>query len=290
MRSAPDHLLAAAREAEAARRGRQDVTRWHRRTPRQVGYRLLRALTLGCQLGSALAIVGYVVLDFTGYLYTPEVFMAPHVEVQGNTRVTSSEILRAAHLAPSIQLWAWSLEDIRERAEQHPRVLHVRVERNFPDGLTLTVEERVPRALLLGDPLLEIDADGVVLGVYDRTRTPRCPVVTGHGLTDLVPGMRIESSAVHEALAVIASYEVSPSNAQAPIAEVALVETGEAVLWLHPGLQVPYGSGVDTVQWGRLAAVLKDLRARGTGLHRVATIDLRFAHIVPVRLRTVVAG
>lgn len=285
-----ERLRVAAREAETARSGKQEIPRWHRRSLRQVGLRLLRAVTWGCQLGSALAILGYVAIDFTGYLYTPDVFSAPHVTVQGNTRVPSAELLHTARLAPSIHLWAWSLPDICARAELHPRIAHARVEREFPDGLTLIVEERTPVALLLGDPLLEIDADGVVLGAYDRERTPPCPVLTGHNLGYLPPGTRVEAAEVREALDVIRSYAASLAYARAPIAEVALGGEDGPVLWLRPGVRVPYGEGVDTMQWARLEAVLNDLRARGTGLHRVATIDLRFAHIVPVRLRTTARG
>lgn len=290
MSATSERLRAAAREAETAHSGKQDIPRWHRRSRRQVGLRLLRAVTWGCQIGSALAILGYVAIDFTGYMYTPDVFAAPHVTVRGNTRVPSADLLRAARLAPSIQLWAWALPDIRARAERHPRIARARVEREFPDGLTLIVEERTPLALLLGEPLLEIDADGVVLGAYDRERTPPCPVITGHNLGYLSPGTRVDAVEVREALDVIRSYAASPAYARAPIAEVALRGEGGPVLWLHPGVRVPYGDGVDSMKWARLDAVLNDLRARGTGLHRVATIDLRFAHIVPVRLRTTASG
>ena len=111
-----------------------------------------------------------------------------------------------------------------------------------------------------------------------------------HGVLMPEVGTRILTPAVREALAVIDSYTASASHARIPIAEVSLGTAARPTLWLQPGLQVPCPLGTAPEQWSRLDAVLEDLRARGTGLHRIASIDLRFAHIVPVRLRTVVAG
>lgn len=290
MSPAVEHVAATAREAQRERAHRQAVRRWHQRSGRLVGYRLFRAVTRGFQIGSAVAIIGYVALDFTGFLHQHNTFLVPHITVRGNTRVTSSEMIRAARLAPSIDLWAWPLTDIRARVELHPRIRTVRVIREFPDEMVLEIEERQPVALILGDTLLELDADGVVLGPYERGRSPLGPVLTGHGLTDLRPGTRIQAPAVSEALAMSESYRAADAAQRVPIAEIALDAATGPVLWLEPGVQVPCPDGIEPIQWARLDAVLSDLHARGTGLHRVAAIDLRFAHIVPVRLRTIAAG
>ncbi len=280
------HVRAAAR----ARAHEQAIRRWHQRSKRQVTIRALRVMTRGFQIGSALAIVGYLALDFTGFVHRSDTFRVPHITVRGNTRVTSSEIIFAARLAPSIDLWAWPLADIRARAERHPRIQSVRVYRDFPDRLVLVVKEREAVALVLADGLLEIDAAGVVLGAYQRGRSPIGPVLTGHGLAGLQPGDEVEAPAIREALAMAVSYAASESGAQVSIAEIALGHPAGPVLWLDPGVRVPCPVGIEPLQWARLDAVLNDLRARGTGLDRVAAIDLRFAHIVPVRLRTVATG
>lgn len=285
-----ERVSARAREVAEARALQQAVPRWHQRSGRQVTLRLLRAVTRGFQIGSALAVVGYVALDFTGFLNRSDTFQVPHIIVRGNERVPSSDVIFAARLAPSIGLWAWPLAEIRDRAAHHPRIRAARVYREFPDSLVLEVEERTPVALILAGPLMEIDAEGVVLGPYEPGRSPIGPVLTGHGLADLTPGERVETPRVREALALAVSYATRASADRVAIAEIAVEQAGGPVLWLEPGVQVPCPTGMEPIQWARLDAVLNDLRGRGTGLHRVAAIDLRFAHIVPVRLRTVATG
>lgn len=287
-RSTTSRLLESARAAEKP--SRQEVRRRRRWLREQMMVRLLRVATRGLQAGCALVLFAYVALDFTGFVHDPTRFTVPHIQVRGNTRVTSEDVIATARLAPSVSLWAWPLAEIETRVERHARIARATVLRDFPDRLVIEVEEREPAVLLLGDPLMEVDGEGIVLGPYESGRSPVRPVVTGHGLTDLTPGDRIEDPGVQHALAIAASYERSASHRRIPLAEIALDRPGGPVVWLDPGVQVPCPETPAPIQWARLDAVLNDLRARGTGLHRVAAIDLRFAHIVPVRMRTVAAG
>lgn len=288
MKRTRSRLEETARTVGRARR--QEVRKWHRRAGRHVVFRFARVALRGVQIGVGLVVAAYLCLDFLRLIHAPNQFTVPHIEVIGNTRVRSEEVMAVARLAPSISLWAWPLDEIRERAELHPRIKTARVSRDFPDELVIHVQEREPVALLLGPTLIEVDADGIVLGFYERGQSPVRPIITGHGLPGLMPGDHIQSVAVQQALALITSYERSGSHERVRLAEVALGGADGPVIWLDPGVQVPCPPTTVPMHWARLDAVLGDLQARGTGLHRVAAIDLRFAHIVPVRMRTVATG
>jgi len=279
-----------ARQVSMSAESRQEVRRWHRRAPRALALRALRVVTTGFQVGSVCALLAYGGMDLWAFVTHPDTFRIPHIVIRGNTRVTSEELLTVARLAPSINAWAWPLPEVQRRIEGHPRVKQALVLRDFPGEMEVDITERQPVALLLGDPLLEIDADGVVLGAYERQRSPICPIISGHGLRLPKIGERIDSPAVQSALALIVGYSHVEASERVKLAEVALDKAGSPVAWLDPGVQVPCEMPMSELQWARLDAVLNDLRSRGTGLHRVAAIDLRFAHVVPVRLRTVATG
>lgn len=90
---------------------------------------------------AAAAAGGYYAANWPG-------FYVKHVTVAGNLRVSRSEILKRAAIAPAQNLWLQSMSKAAARVKAIPYVQDVRVHRSLPADLAITVSERKPFALV----------------------------------------------------------------------------------------------------------------------------------------------
>lgn len=93
----------------------------------------------------ALSAIGLAVVLATvatlALLYLP-MFQVSKVTVAGNSHVTSEEIEDAAAITPSTPLVRVNTHAAAERVAALPWVSKVKVDRSFPDSVSVTVEER----------------------------------------------------------------------------------------------------------------------------------------------------
>ncbi len=97
------------------------------------------------------------------------VFRLEEVAVHGNRRLSDQAILRQAALAPGTYLWTVSPRRISARLQGLREVRSVTVGMGLPGRITLDIRERQPVAVLTRSdgtgPWMEVDAEGVILGV-----------------------------------------------------------------------------------------------------------------------------
>lgn len=97
------------------------------------------------------------------------------VDVQGATRETRTAVERAAAVRDGAPLLTLDTGEVARRVEALPWVASATVDRDFPDGITITVEERLPvawtrRPVPIGAPagtvgaVAVVDVSGRVLG------------------------------------------------------------------------------------------------------------------------------
>jgi cell division protein FtsQ len=195
-------------------------------------------------------------------------FDAKEITVSGNRRVSRSEILMHAAVAPHVSIWLQNTGAMARRIAEIPYIATVTVRRIPPAILRIRVAERVPYAEIRSgweDAL--VDRSLRVLEPADPGTT--LPVIVLDRDIELVPGEfvrgRTATDLVHACSALIAA-RITP-------AELELDRFGGLVATLPSGVRLMLGSQSDLAQ--KLALVHAILGQAVAPGRRIAAIDLR---------------
>ena len=108
-------------------------------------------------------LIGYIAFFFililcVLYLQSP-LSNVRHIEVRGNEHITDGEIVRLSGLSSKTSFWKVKSDAIIEKISSHPEIKTVKVQRQFPNRVIFTVEERKRVAYIYNNqkflPLLE---------------------------------------------------------------------------------------------------------------------------------------
>ena len=207
-----------------------------------------------------------------------------HVRAAGNRVVSEREILSLAGIPKNERLFALDLNTIRQRIEQHPYVRSASVNRDPPDGITITIDERVPIAAIALDRLLYIDAEGVVLPTAGSGEVPDLPVVTGDlPAAGCVPGRRVTTENLLEAIEILTTARKIGDDLYHLISEVHIEKGRDIVLIMaESGVPVAFGHDNAAMKLLTLDGFWKEIVGeRGAGDLR--TLDIRFANQIVAR-------
>jgi cell division septal protein FtsQ len=196
---------------------------------------------------------------------------------------------------PGDDLLAVDAESVARRVSRHPRIASARVTRGWNRVLRVEVVERPPVALWMGERLLEVAADGTVLGpppegerdwpVPAGRRDPRglgLPLLTGIDARGIHAGQHVPGEGARQALAFLARLRAYGLDGDGWISEIWAHDPGGLVaVTLDGGIPVRLGDG-------RLGP--RKVKALRTVLDRVAGeedpvdfVDARFRHQVIVK-------
>ncbi|MFN0264289.1 cell division protein FtsQ/DivIB [Tepidamorphus sp. 3E244] len=107
------------------------------------------------------------------------------VEISGNEVLDDEAIVDTAGLLPGVSLIGIDANRARDRLQALPWVASARVQKFFPDTLSIDVVERVPFAVWQHDGQFHIiDRTGVLLRPASVDQLPELPVVVGAGAAD----------------------------------------------------------------------------------------------------------
>ena len=210
-----------------------------------------------------------------------------HVRTEGNRIVGENEILDLAAIPKNGKLYAVDLSDARLRVKQNPFVKTVSVNREAPDGVSITVTERVPIAAIVLDRLLYLDVDGFVLPLVRSEGVSDLPVLTGDlPAAACIPGKRIISANVLDALEILATARMIGEELYRLISEVHIDGDRDIVLYTsESGVPVVFGRGDAAMKLLKFDGFWKAIvTQRGAG--ELRTVDLRYADQVVVRWMT----
>lgn len=157
-----------------------------RRRPALVFRNTLLALLL---LALLVAIVPFSRWFYAKAVSQNDFFTLRHADVITDGVLSADHILRAAGVAVGANLFAFSLDDLRNRIAADPLVQSVTVVRRLPDTLLVSVSERRPVARITAAGVaasLAIDASGHVLG--PSALRSSLPILSGLSDTALAPG------------------------------------------------------------------------------------------------------
>jgi cell division protein FtsQ len=241
-----------------------DPRLWQRRVAvlRQQGRRRLRWVL------AALAALAVGVVVLVG-LHSP-VLAVRHVTVLGAHHTGYGLVVRAAGLDAHPPLIDVDTGAAAARVAQLPWVAHATVVRDWPDGVTVTVTERVPVATVSrpGGGVAVVDADGHITA-WEPDGFPGVVALGGAG----VPGRpgTVLGPAARPALVVAASL---PPALASRVRLVSLGAGEELWLDLGGGVKATLGSDNDlTAKLEALSSVLAGVNLRGPAVIDVSVPD-----------------
>jgi cell division protein FtsQ len=206
-------------------------------------------------LGLALVAVSLLGGLFLLLRDSPVVAVA-EVSVEGATGPRADALRTAlAEAARDMTTLHVRMDDLNAAAEPHPIVADLRLDRDFPDALTITVVERAPvAALTVGDRAVAVAGDGTLLPGH-----PAGDLATVQA-ENLPVGDRLRGGTARTAVTVLAAM---PRPLRSRAGSAGRGERGWAVA-LRDGPVVHLGSADRlAAKWAAASAVLADPGSRG---------------------------
>lgn len=154
-------------------------------------------------------LVGVSMVLLIGYLaaLSTPFFKLEDVEFKGIQKVSRAELLQKGGLANGVNLLSLNLKAVKERMEACPWVKEVRLNRELPNKLQVTVIEHQPLLLTpVGEHLYFLDREGNLFKKKEVTEEASYPLLTGLGPSDgiiegrLSPQLMAEVTALTELL------------------------------------------------------------------------------------------
>jgi cell division protein FtsQ len=186
------------------------------------------------------------------------------VHVDGVTTMQADEVRKSAAIAPGTPLLRVDVDAARARIARLPQVASVAVTRGWPHTVVVTVQERVPVAVV-GEPGRRtlLDATGVLFDTVSGA--PPAGVVP---LDVAAPGPGDPAT-----MAALTAVEALSGDLRGRVASVAAGPTGDITMTLTDGTLVGWGGPEQSRRKATaLSATLGQL-AHG-GLEPAATIDV----------------
>ncbi len=207
------------------------------------------------------------------WVLTAPRFAVGAVEVRGASRVPTERILAAAAIVPGTNLWRLNPDAVVARVLAVPEIRRAEVVRQFPNRLTIQVEERRPFTLVHGGRLHWMDEEGRLIGEEREAVTPPVPVITGLTDEELVSMRTAPTPKARAAIALIRTLLRAGSALAAEISEIDMSRREGPVLYTVDGIEVRLGEEDWDERLARLEGVLSQVAA---GEGAVSAIDLRF--------------
>ena len=207
--------------------------------------RLLRRLKQGLYLSLSIGGVYFLAAGVNYWIQHSETFQLRQVEVSG-TRYLTPEILSALIPADlNKNTFELDILSIKAGLEAHPYVRYASIGRKFPGILAVTIDERVPVAMILFNEIYLIDMEGYLLPkqLHD-THVADFPILSGISLKRSNPGMQITDERITHALSFVGLMRSSYPDLYTQISEILYKKNGDLSLILTGnGTRVEIGSG-----------------------------------------------
>jgi len=248
------------------------------RLPGEWSYRARRSLLAAVCGISLAASVWYGLPRLLHLAKAHPYFALTSIAVEGNRRITRGEVLQWAGVNQSSSTWDAAPGMVRLRLQSHPWVERVSAQREFPDRLTIEIEERRPVAIVRLGALNYVDRSGRILGALREGDSPDFPLITG--LEEPEPS-GFTPVGVLRALRFLRLCQ--RLNCFDVISEVHVDRSrGITVFPLRPAVAVVLGWGSWREKLARSARVFAAWHGQ---VERLAAVDVSFREMVVVKLR-----
>jgi len=216
----------------------------------------LRLKLIGIVVAVAALVFGAVAF------YRSQVFAVENVVVRGAEQLTAARVTELAAVPEGATLLRMSTDDIEDRLLKDPWIESARADRDFPDTLVISIDERTPVAVVDGGgaELWLIDGEGYWLGRRSAEQTGSDLMIRDVEGLDARAGRRTANEALRNALAMIEG--ISPELRQ--ITRVISAPTiDKTALITQTDVEIFFGSADDIGQKDRIVRqILADEQGR----------------------------
>ena len=154
------------------------------RTPRDLK-KYLRPLKMAATGLVAVTLAWGILYGCHRALTTVTLFALKSIEISTAKHLTRDEVLGLAGIEPGKDLLSMNLKRMGEHILQNPWVETVRINRYFPDAVSIVITEREPVAIVNMGFIYYLDKNGNVFKVLNQGDKLDYPVVTGFSEEEL---------------------------------------------------------------------------------------------------------
>lgn len=241
-------------------------------------WRRARLGALGALSGIGLAAAVWYGVPWAVPRITSHPYFATTIEMDGNRRLSRSEVLEWAQLHDGMSVWDAAPSVVRARLQSHPWIERVHVQRDLPNRLMLRVQERRPVAIARLDQLYYVDRSARFLGPLQSDDSRDLTVITGLEPAATRPFATV---GVHRALQLLRLCE--RISCFEGLSEIHIDRHRGATLFpLHMPVAIVVGWGGWREKLARSGRAIAAWRGQAT---RLATVDVSFRDLVVVKLR-----
>ncbi|MBN2527218.1 MAG: FtsQ-type POTRA domain-containing protein [Deltaproteobacteria bacterium] len=177
-------------------------------------------------LGRLLAVLVTIALVVWGagaayrYALTSTYFALQHVEINGNERLTNSDVLAAAGIEMEQNIFSVNLAEVAKRLEDTPWVVSAGVRQKLPKTIIIDIIERKSTMMVLFDVPYLVDESGEI---FKRWTTgdpmPQC-MLSGLGRRDLIEDQEGTQQIILDAISLRDRYNSAGNKRYADLYEI----------------------------------------------------------------------
>ena len=162
--------------------------------------------TLGKRIRTTMVFVGVcAVAFFAAYsvwmiMGRSHMFIVKSIVIKNNVKVNSNDVLALSGINVGSRMQDCNVRAAKKAIESLPWVRNVHVSRYYPSTIRITIEERVPVAILASGSVRFLDNEGVLLP-FATDAPAELPVVTG--LNPAASGNRIDTADMCRLMSVL---------------------------------------------------------------------------------------
>jgi cell division protein FtsQ len=219
-------------------------------------------------------------------LYDNPRYVLNKIEIEPRGHISEYLIRQAAGLERGQNLWALNLHQISHDLEKLPYVSSAKVERHFPDKLTILIKERTPVVKIVGLNIdlntretFYLDRQGVVLKPRPDESVPLLPEVIGMTDAELEPGTKLDQPSLSKAMEILDAIDHSRLHTSIDIRTINLSDPLSITMVTRQDMAITFRLDCIDQQLQRLMQIVEypDFQLR-----QIHTIDLTPDTNVPV--------
>ena len=121
-----------------------------------------------------------LVILFIYICISSSIFELKQIEVDGNSKITKSDIIKIGDIETGKNIFKYNLNDVEKKLLVNPYIKYVKVSRKFPDKLVITIKENSEYAIIKeGASYIYIGENGLVLSEQKDIKNKNIPLVSG---------------------------------------------------------------------------------------------------------------
>jgi cell division protein FtsQ len=220
------------------------------------------------------------------YVRRSEAFATREVEIEGRSRLSPEEVMRAADLAYGKNLFEVSPEQAREGLAAHPWIDEVKVVRRLPSTYRIQIKERQAIALLQLEAMYLVSERGSVFKRLEASDPVDLPVITGVDAAHFRSDLAFRRTLLRRVNQLLQDYRDAGLWTREPIAEIhSEPPHGFTVYVGRDAIQLRLGEAPFDRKLNRFREILDELKDETARPAYVVLDNVRRPDRVAVRLR-----